>query len=99
MSNQKSLGIIISYPSEKLEIEKRITNDHFYKKNKKIKLNNNEPFIGFIGTGNYATRVLIPAFSKVGANFHSIVSNSSFNSEFLSKKYKIPIISTDVNIF
>ena len=43
----------------------------------------------FIGSGNYASRVLIPAFSKVGTNFHSIVSNSAFNAEFLSKKYKI----------
>ena len=96
LSKEKSLGIIISYPLEKLEIEKRIINYDFYEKNKKINLKDKEPFIGFIGAGNYATRVLIPAFSKVGANFHSIVSNNAFNSEFLSKKYKIPIVSTDV---
>ena len=97
MSNEKSLGIIISYPSEKLEIEKRTINYDVFENNKKIKLKDKEPFIGFIGSGNYATRVLIPAFSKVGINFHSIVSNSGFNAEFLSKKYKIPIVSTDVN--
>ena len=96
LSKEKSLGIIIKYPSESLKIEKQIINNSFYENNKNIEIKNKEPFISFIGTGNYASRVLIPSFSKVGANFHSIVSNNADNSEFLSKKYKIPIVSTDV---
>ena len=96
LSEEKSLGIIIKYPSEKLKIERQIVNNSLYKNNKKIKLENKAPFISFIGTGNYASRVLIPSFAKVGANFHSIVSNNALNSEFLRKKYNIPIVSTDV---
>ena len=69
MSNEKSLGIIISYPSEKLEIEKRTINYDVYENNKKINHKNKEPFIGFIGSGNYASRVLIPAYSKFVTNF------------------------------
>ena len=96
LSETKSLGIIIKYPSEKLKIERQIINNYFYKNNKNIKIKNKEPFISFIGTGNYASRVLIPSFAKVGTNFHSIVSNNANNAEFLSKKYQIPIVSTDV---
>ncbi|MGB6184578.1 bi-domain-containing oxidoreductase [Sphingopyxis granuli] len=32
------------------------------------------PVLGFIGAGNYASRVLIPAFAKAGANLDSIAS-------------------------
>lgn len=32
--------------------------------------------VGFIGAGNYASRVLIPAFRKAGANLHTISSAS-----------------------
>ncbi len=95
LSEEKSLGIIIKYPSKNLKIERQIINNSLYKNNENIKLKNKSPFISFIGTGNYASRVLIPSFAKVGANFHSIVSNNANNSEFLSKKYKIPIVSTD----
>jgi predicted dehydrogenase len=34
----------------------------------------NEPVIGFVGAGNYASRVLIPAFKAAGARFDTIVT-------------------------
>jgi predicted dehydrogenase/threonine dehydrogenase-like Zn-dependent dehydrogenase len=33
-----------------------------------------KPVVGFIGAGNYASRVLIPAFRAAGADLHSIAS-------------------------
>lgn len=33
-----------------------------------------KPSLGFIGAGNYASRVLIPAFRKAGAELHSLAS-------------------------
>ena len=62
LSKEKSLGIIIKYPSEKLKIERQIINNSFYENNKNIEIKNKEPFISFIGTGNYASRVLIHTF-------------------------------------
>ena len=34
-----------------------------------------EPVVGFIGAGNYASRVLIPAFNRAGARLHTIVTS------------------------
>lgn len=34
-----------------------------------------EPVMGFIGAGNYASRVLIPSFKAAGAKLHTIVSS------------------------
>lgn len=36
--------------------------------------------VGFVGAGNYATRMLIPAFKASGANLHSIASAGGTNA-------------------
>jgi predicted dehydrogenase/threonine dehydrogenase-like Zn-dependent dehydrogenase len=38
------------------------------------------PICGFIGAGNYASRILIPAFRKAGAQLHTIVNSSGTSS-------------------
>jgi predicted dehydrogenase len=38
-----------------------------------------EPIIGFVGAGNYASRVLIPAFKNAGAQLHSISTSGGIN--------------------
>ena len=35
-----------------------------------------QPQLGVIGAGTYASRMLIPAFAKAGANFHTLVASS-----------------------
>ena len=66
------------------------------KKHKK-KILKNDPFIGFIGSGNYSKRVLLPIFSKAGAKFHSLISHNCSNSIYLARKYDFPLIGSDVN--
>ncbi|WP_310467831.1 bi-domain-containing oxidoreductase [Sphingomonas sp.] len=39
-----------------------------------------KPVVGFIGAGNYASRVLIPAFKAAGASLHSIASAGGSSS-------------------
>jgi len=38
------------------------------------------PVVGFIGAGNYASRVLIPAFKSAGASLHTIASSGGTSS-------------------
>ena len=42
--------------------------------------------VAFIGAGNYASRVLIPAFRKAGANLHTIVSAGGTSGVVHGKK-------------
>ncbi len=37
------------------------------------------PVLGFVGAGNYASRMLIPAFKSAGAQFHTIVTSGGIN--------------------
>jgi predicted dehydrogenase/threonine dehydrogenase-like Zn-dependent dehydrogenase len=45
------------------------------------------PNFSFIGSGNYATAVLIPAFKKAGAHLGSIASSSGVSGVHAGKKY------------
>ncbi|MFP1684056.1 bi-domain-containing oxidoreductase [Alloalcanivorax sp. C16-1] len=54
------------------------------------------PVVGFIGAGNYASRVLIPAFREAGARFSSLVTSGGVNSVIHGKTSGFATASTDV---
>ena len=97
LNDKKALGILINYENKKLETKTHISNNHPHLKRSRESILENEPLFGFIGSGNYAKRVLLPTFSKAGAKFHSLITNNSSNSIYLAKKYNFPIIGSDVN--
>jgi predicted dehydrogenase/threonine dehydrogenase-like Zn-dependent dehydrogenase len=55
-----------------------------------------KPIIGFVGAGNYASRVLIPTFKTVGAQFHTIVTAGGIHGVIHGKKAGFAAASTDV---
>ena len=55
-----------------------------------------KPVIGFIGAGNYASRILIPAFKAAGAQFHTIVTAGGINGVIYGEKTGFAEASTDV---
>jgi predicted dehydrogenase/threonine dehydrogenase-like Zn-dependent dehydrogenase len=54
------------------------------------------PVLGFIGAGNYASRMLIPAFKAAGAQFHTIVTSGGTNGVIHGKKSGFVEASTDL---
>ena len=90
LNNNKALGIVLSYKSE-------LDNN---KKQKVILGNHNENYgsdkvvCGFLGGGNYASRVLIPAFKKSGAQMETLVTSRGINSTIQGKKHNFNIAST-----
>lgn len=55
------------------------------------------PAIAFIGAGNYASRILIPAFARAGARLVAIAANTGANAAQTARKFGIPDVSTDVD--
>ena len=53
--------------------------------------------IGFIGAGNYASSVLVPAFAATGARLKSIASATGVSSVHVGKKNGIEEVTTDTN--
>lgn len=51
--------------------------------------------VGFIGAGNYATAVLIPAFARTSARLQAVSSASGVSAVHVAKKFGIHRASTD----
>lgn len=54
------------------------------------------PVLGFVGAGNYASRMLIPAFKAAGAQFHTIVTAGGINGVIHGNKAGFAEASTDM---
>ena len=55
-----------------------------------------QPLLGVIGAGNYASRMLIPAFAKAGARFNTIAASSGIGPVHVGRKFGFRQASTDV---
>ena len=90
--DRSALGILLEYSSD---VESRLV--------RKVELKNqvdfrkDVPTIGFIGAGNYASRVLIPAFKEVGAQLHTLVTAGGISSVVHGSKAGFAEASTDVD--
>jgi predicted dehydrogenase/threonine dehydrogenase-like Zn-dependent dehydrogenase len=92
LNDLSSLGILLDYgdtPTESLGENTVSLNVHSF----------NQPQKGnvtFIGGGNYASRVLIPAFKSAGANFTALVTSGGMSAVHHGKKHGFQFASTDI---
>jgi threonine dehydrogenase-like Zn-dependent dehydrogenase/predicted dehydrogenase len=96
---KSSLGILLKYPGVEITESSRnvsLSNKINLKKIEKDQLIQ-KPNISFIGSGNYASSVLIPAFKNTGVNLHSVASNTGVSSVYAGKKYGFKVATTDTN--
>lgn len=56
-----------------------------------------KPVVGFIGAGNYASRVLIPAFKAAGGQFKTLVTSGGISGVVHGEKAGFSEASTDVD--
>lgn len=81
-SDKGSLGILLGYQHAVEKRHKRTVELHPTATN----VAPSAPVVGFIGAGNYAGRMLIPAFRKAGATLHSIASAGGVSSVVQGKR-------------
>lgn len=55
------------------------------------------PSVSFVGAGNYATAVLIPAFRAAGATLHAVASQSGVSGLHAARKFGFATTSTDTD--
>ena len=89
--SEPSLGIVLRYPerSETKTAPRR-----------SVILRADEPapgksVIGWIGSGNFASRVLIPAFAKAGATLHTLASSGGVSAAVVGKREGFRRATTD----
>lgn len=92
MTDNSALGILLQYKDIPDERHKKTVplNEGFEFEKKK-------PLLGFIGCGNYASRILIPAFKRAGGQFHTIVTASGISGAIHGEKTGFSQASTDLD--
>jgi predicted dehydrogenase/threonine dehydrogenase-like Zn-dependent dehydrogenase len=89
--DKSGLGILLQYTSPVAERAVRSM-----ALNPGAKFDAQRPVLGFIGAGNYASRMLIPAFKAAGAQFHTIVTAGGINGVIHGEKAGFAEASTDM---
>jgi predicted dehydrogenase/threonine dehydrogenase-like Zn-dependent dehydrogenase len=112
LDNSNALGIVIAYPNNDRRANRVITlREHFdyatsnYNTGNEGKLEGSKtkrateftPIIGFIGAGNYASRVLIPAFKRLRVGFDTLASNTGVSCVYHGRKEGFLRCTTDLN--
>lgn len=72
--DKSALGIVLQYNSPMAERALRTV-----ALGAPVHYEAHRPVLGFVGAGNYASRMLIPAFKSAGAQFHTIVTSGGIN--------------------
>ena len=93
-SNAPSLGILLTYsaPQQPAETLMRRT----------VSLGSlpaapARACVGFVGAGNYAGRMLMPAFKAAGATLHTVVTTGGVNGLHCGRKFGFAQVSTDLD--
>lgn len=96
VSNSNPLGVLLEYdPSQ----EGALTNRTVQLKSPAANLQAVNATIGFIGAGNYASSVLVPAFKDTGARLKSIASATGVSGVHVGKKNGVEQATTDAESF
>jgi predicted dehydrogenase/threonine dehydrogenase-like Zn-dependent dehydrogenase len=93
LNDKRSLGIILDYQKPHNE---KLTST-LVSLNNEVRFETGKGNIAFIGGGNYASRVLIPAFKKAGAKLTSIVTSGGISAVHHGKKNGFATASTDID--
>jgi len=88
--DKTGLGILLQYGSEPAT-----RHQHSVTLQLNVAFNAQTPVVGFIGAGNYASRMLIPAFKKAGAQLHTISTSGGVNGVIHGEKTGFASATTD----
>ena len=91
--DEPSLGILLGYPSSEEARETRTI--ILSQPPKQVGGSNREPRVDFIGAGNYASAVLIPAFKNAGARLGLVASSGGVSGLHVARKYGFEATTTD----
>lgn len=91
-----SMGILLSYPGLEITPSMRTVNLGL-SPSAPLEVKNGKATVSFVGSGNYATAVLIPAFKEAGAHLRCVASSAGVSGVHAGRKYGFDETTTDTN--
>lgn len=95
--DRTAMGIVLEYPDKSYDIEDKSKSTVSLSSVAFPAATASEPIVGFIGAGNYAGRVLIPAFKETGAVLRTVASSGGVSGVHAGKKYGFNQTTTDTD--
>lgn len=96
-SGAPSMGILLTYPQAGPETTEPVRRGALRKDQSKQKdTAPDRGSVGFLGAGNYAGRVLIPAFKGARAHLHTVVSSGGVSAVHFGRKFGFAEAATEI---
>lgn len=94
---EKSLGIVLRYPDDSSQ-RLAAKQERFVKPTNIVSEGRpaGRACVGFIGAGNYAGQILIPAFREAGATLHTVLSSGGVSGHHVARKYGFQAMCTEL---
>jgi len=91
------LGMLLEYPSPDEKPDRELLNRTVKLVESAADATPAAPVVGFVGAGNYAGSVLIPAFKSGGGRLRSVASSGGVSGVHFGKKHGFEESTTDTN--
>ena len=96
--SEPSMGILLEYPTREKKPDAMMRESTVRLLGERpLKGKGQAPSVAFVGSGNYATGVLIPAFKEAGAHLVSVASSAGVSGVHAGKKYGFDETTTDTD--
>jgi predicted dehydrogenase len=92
-----SLGILLEYPTPAVKPDAEVRRTSVELPKPATAPAKGAASIGFIGSGNYATAVLIPAFKDAGARLRTVASSGGVSGLHAGRKFGFESTTTDTD--
>jgi predicted dehydrogenase len=96
--SEPSMGILLEYPTRELKPD-AVMRQSTVRLNaeQSFRAKGQAPSVAFVGSGNYASGVLIPAFKAAGAHMASVASSAGVSGMHAGKKFGFDETTTDTD--
>ena len=96
--SEPSLGILLDYPTREEKPDAVVRESTIRLADpQRLTGSGRPPSVSFVGSGNYATAVLIPAFKAASARMRSVASSAGVSGVHAGKKFGFEETTTDTN--
>lgn len=92
----RSLGILLSYPGLEITQAARTVNLGV-SPSASLEVKDDKIAVSFVGAGNYATAVLMPAFKEAGAHLRCVASGAGVSGVHAGRKFGFDETTTDTS--
>jgi len=95
--SESSLGILLKYPGFDITAASRTVQLVAQSSAETSIISPCKAVVSFVGAGNYATAVLIPAFKETGAHLRSVASSTGVSGVHAGRKFGFEETTTDTD--